>query len=34
VVATGVFMWLAYRRGHVVPVRRSARADVAARLSR
>ncbi|WP_405431179.1 CPBP family intramembrane glutamic endopeptidase [Micromonospora sp. NBC_00617] len=34
VLATGVFMWLAYRRGHVVPVRRSARADVAARLSR
>jgi hypothetical protein len=34
VVATGVFMWLAYRRGHVVPVRRPARADVAASLSR
>jgi membrane protease YdiL (CAAX protease family) len=34
VLATGVFMWLAYRRGHVVPVRRSARADVAARLTR
>lgn len=33
VLATGVFMWLAYRRGHVVPVRRSARADVAVRLS-
>lgn len=25
VLATGVFMWLAYRRGHVVPIRRSAR---------
>lgn len=34
VLATGVFMWLAYRRGHVVPVRRAARADVAARLAR
>jgi membrane protease YdiL (CAAX protease family) len=34
VLATGVFMWLAYRRGHVVPNRRSARAGVAARLSR
>jgi membrane protease YdiL (CAAX protease family) len=34
VLATGVFMWLAYRRGHVVPVRRSARAEVAVRLSR
>jgi membrane protease YdiL (CAAX protease family) len=34
VVATGAFMWLAHRRGHVVPVRRSARADVAARLAR
>ncbi|WP_460656565.1 lysostaphin resistance A-like protein [Kribbella endophytica] len=34
VVATGVFMWLAYRRGHVVPVRRPARADVADNLSR
>ena len=29
VLATGAFMWLAYRRGHVVPLRRSARADVA-----
>jgi membrane protease YdiL (CAAX protease family) len=29
VVATGVFMSLAHRRGHVVPVRRSAQADVA-----
>ena len=34
VVATGAFMWLAHRRGHVVPVRRSARADVAAGLAR
>jgi membrane protease YdiL (CAAX protease family) len=34
VVATVVFMWLAHRRGHVVPFRRSARADVAARLAR
>nr|WP_218861534.1 type II CAAX endopeptidase family protein [Nocardioides panzhihuensis] len=34
VLATGVFMWLAYRRGHVVPVRRSARTDLAATLSR
>jgi uncharacterized protein len=34
VVATVVLMWLAHRRGHVVPVRRSARADVAARLAR
>ncbi|MEU4363535.1 CPBP family intramembrane glutamic endopeptidase [Promicromonospora sp. NPDC023987] len=34
VLATGLFMWLAYRRGHVVPVRRSARADAAARLTR
>ncbi|MET7751598.1 type II CAAX endopeptidase family protein [Micromonospora sp. NPDC005367] len=34
VLATGTFMWLAYRRGHVVPVRRPARADVAARLTR
>jgi membrane protease YdiL (CAAX protease family) len=34
VLATGFFMWLAYRRGHVVPVRRQARADVAARLAR
>jgi membrane protease YdiL (CAAX protease family) len=33
VLATGVFMWLAYRRGHVVPVRRSARPGVAARLA-
>jgi membrane protease YdiL (CAAX protease family) len=33
VLATGVFMWLAYRRGHVVPVRRSARAGVAVRLA-
>ncbi|MFI0358016.1 lysostaphin resistance A-like protein [Actinomadura sp. 9N407] len=33
VVATGVFMWLAHRRGHVVPARRSARADVAAGLA-
>ncbi|MBC7274970.1 CPBP family intramembrane glutamic endopeptidase [Nocardioides sp.] len=34
VLATGVFMWLAYRRGHVVPVRRSARTDLADTLSR
>jgi membrane protease YdiL (CAAX protease family) len=33
VLATGVFMWLAYRRGHVVPGRRSARPGVAARLA-
>jgi membrane protease YdiL (CAAX protease family) len=33
VAATVVFMWLAHRRGHVVPVRRPARADVAARLT-
>ena len=32
VVATVMFMWLAHRRGHVVPVRRSARVDVAAGL--
>lgn len=34
VLATGVFMWLAYRRGHVVPARRQARADTAATLAR
>ncbi|MET8406267.1 type II CAAX endopeptidase family protein [Streptomyces sp900116325] len=34
VLATGMLMWLAYRRGHVVPVRRPARAHVAATLSR
>jgi membrane protease YdiL (CAAX protease family) len=34
VLATGVFMWLAYRRGHVVPVRRAARTDLADTLSR
>ncbi|NKZ02204.1 CPBP family intramembrane glutamic endopeptidase [Actinomadura latina] len=34
VVATAVFMWLAHRRGHAVPVRRSARADLAAGLAR
>ncbi|MFB4308378.1 lysostaphin resistance A-like protein [Actinomadura sp. GTD37] len=34
VVATAVFMWLAHRRGHVVPVRRSTRADVAAGFAR
>ena len=34
VLATGLFMWLAYRRGHVVPVRHSDRADAAAELSR
>lgn len=33
VVATGAFMWLAYRRGHVVPARRSARTDVVAELT-
>ncbi|MCA5894984.1 CPBP family intramembrane metalloprotease [Isoptericola sp. NEAU-Y5] len=33
VVATGVLMWLAHRRGHVVPVRRSARVDVVAELA-
>ena len=33
VLATGAFMWLAYRRGHVVAVRRSARADVTTRLA-
>jgi membrane protease YdiL (CAAX protease family) len=32
VVATVVLMWLAHRRGLVVPVRRSARADVTATL--
>lgn len=34
VLATGMLMWLAHRRGHVVPVRRPARAHVAATLSR
>lgn len=34
VLATGVFMRLAYRRGHVVPFRRSARTDLADTLSR
>jgi membrane protease YdiL (CAAX protease family) len=34
VLATGMLMWLAHRRGHVVPVRRPARARVAATLSR
>lgn len=34
VLATGAFMWLAYRRGHVVPLRRSARAGVASGRSR
>ena len=32
VVATGVLMWLAHRRGHVVPVTRSDRVDVGATL--
>lgn len=30
VLATGAFMWLAYRRGHVIPARRSARANALA----
>jgi membrane protease YdiL (CAAX protease family) len=30
VLATGAFMWLAYRRGHVLPTRRSARANALA----
>ncbi len=36
VLATGAFMWLAYRRGHVIPLRGSARAraDMAAALTR
>lgn len=34
VLATAGFMWLAYRRGHVVPARRSARADLATALAR
>jgi hypothetical protein len=34
VVATAVFMWLAHRRGHVVPARRPARTDMAAGLAR
>ena len=34
VLATVGFMWLAYRRGYVVPLRRSARSDTAATLSR
>ena len=34
VVATGAFMWLAHRRGLVVPVRRSTRVDVATVLAR
>ncbi|MGC5166886.1 CPBP family intramembrane glutamic endopeptidase [Luteimicrobium sp. DT211] len=33
VVATGVLMWLAHRRGRVVPVRRSTRVDVPAELA-
>lgn len=34
VVATVVFMWLAHRRGHVLPVRRPARTDMAAGLAK
>jgi uncharacterized protein len=34
VLAAAVFMRLAYRRGHVVPARRSARSDAAATLPR
>ncbi|MFD2792395.1 CPBP family intramembrane glutamic endopeptidase [Promicromonospora vindobonensis] len=34
VLAAGVFMWLARRRGHLVPLRRSARSGTAATLPR
>ncbi|MEV0915676.1 type II CAAX endopeptidase family protein [Streptomyces sp. NPDC049967] len=34
VLATSMLMWLAHRRGHVIPVRRPARAHVAATLTR
>ncbi|MBZ2196105.1 CPBP family intramembrane glutamic endopeptidase [Occultella gossypii] len=33
-LATGAFMWLAYRRGHVIPRRRSARTNQATTLTR
>ena len=34
VLAAGVFLWLAHRRGHIVPLRRSARSGAAATLPR